>query len=190
MGDRARPHSAVEPVEKARVHRNQCGGSATDEVRARTRPGRCLGVRRRRVLKNAADKKRRCNPNRVERGNLSPLNRELRLGNEDRCVVLLVFARGDQRHGAFVVTGRGILVSAFVRLRRDRQEKRQKQRGEKTSRDQEAEVCAARFHPRRLCFLLSNSASTICRRLCRGFVSEAFLGACFANRMVSLHMKQ
>ena len=90
----------------------------------------CLGERRRRVLKNAGAKKRRCNPNRVERGNLPPLNCGLRQGDEDRRVVLLVFARGDQRDGAFVVTGRGIVVSAFVRLRGDGQEKRQKERGE------------------------------------------------------------
>jgi hypothetical protein len=90
----------------------------------------CLGERRGRVLKNACAKKWRWDPNRMERGNLSPSNGGLRQGNEDRGVVLLAFARGDQRDGTFVVTGGGILVSAFVRLRGDCQEKRQKQRGE------------------------------------------------------------
>lgn len=90
----------------------------------------CLGERRGRVLKNAGAKKRGRDPNRVERGNLSAWNCGLRQGNEDRGIVLLVFARSDQRDGAFVVTGCGIVVSAFVRLRRDRQEKRQKERGE------------------------------------------------------------
>lgn len=90
----------------------------------------CLGERRRRVLKNAGAKKRRCDPNRVERGNLSPVKCGLRQRNEDRGIVLLVFARSDQRDGAFVVTGCGIVVSAFVRLRRDRQRERQKQRSE------------------------------------------------------------
>ena len=90
----------------------------------------CLGERRRRVLKNAGAKKRRCDPNRVERRNLSPLHRRLREGNQDWCVALLAFARGDQRNGAFVVTGRGILMRAFVRLRGHGQKNRQKQRGE------------------------------------------------------------
>lgn len=66
----------------------------------------------------------------MERGNFSPLNRGLRQGNEDRGVVQLVFARDDQRDGAFVVIGRGVLVSALVRLRGDGEEKRQEQRDE------------------------------------------------------------
>lgn len=90
------------------------------------------------MLKNAGAKKRRRDPNRPERGNLSPLNWGLRQGNEDRCVVPFVLARGDQRDGAFVVIGLGVLVNAFVRPRGDGQEKRQKQRSEQTSRDQEA----------------------------------------------------
>jgi hypothetical protein len=58
------------------------------------------------------------------------VNHGLKQGSQDRRLALFAFACGDQRDGALVLTGGGIQVNAFVRLRRDRQRERQKQRGE------------------------------------------------------------
>ena len=98
------------------------------------------------MLKNAGAKKRRWNPDGSQRGNFRKLNSRLRRGDKHRRVALLVFARGDQRNGAFVLTGRGVFVNAFVQLGRDREDQCQEQRREYSARYQEPEVLSPFVH--------------------------------------------
>lgn len=69
------------------------------------------------MLKNAGAKKRRWNPDGLQRGNLRKLNNRLRRGDKHRRVALLIFAGGDQRDRAFVARA-DRLVNALVKLRR------------------------------------------------------------------------
>ena len=82
----------------------------------------------------------------MQRRNSCELHRGLRRGDENGRVALLVFAGSDQRDGAFVLRCRRIGVNAFVQLRRDGKDKRQKERCEQTTRDQAAEVLIVLSH--------------------------------------------
>ncbi len=95
----------------------------------------CLGERRWRVLKNAGAEEGRWNPDGLQRWNLRKLNRGLRRRDEDRRVVLLVFACRDQRDGAFV-GGADRLVHALVQVRRG---------GEHQGKEKSANECRPRW---------------------------------------------
>jgi hypothetical protein len=110
------------------------------------------------VLKNAGAKKKRWNPDGLQRGNFRKLNSRLRCGDEHRCVALLVFAGRDQRNGAFVLTGRGVWVNAFVKLGSDRKDQRQEERRKYSARDKEPDILGALFHLRRDCASCDQSA--------------------------------
>jgi len=67
------------------------------------------GVRWRRVLENACAKKRRCNPDRIESGNLRRLYGSRRRNHERRSNSVMTIAGSDQRNRALMKRcGRGM----------------------------------------------------------------------------------
>ena len=102
----------------------------------------CLGEDRRRVLENARANERRNNPDGMERRNETEMSHRDRGGDEWRRRRLVIIARANQRHRAFVLGCAGVWVNQLVPPGRCAENERGKETGATESRDQAAKCRA------------------------------------------------
>src|SRR5439155_15295102 len=119
------------------------------------------GVRGRRVLENASEKKRRLNPLRSQRRNRRRLIDEGRNAAERNVWRMIVVAGGNHRDRAHVIPSICVAMNPLVQLRRSTQRQRPKKSQAKEN-SANGTVAPAVSHWRRVSVRLASPATSFC----------------------------